>query len=258
MNIPGKAAVVTGGASGLGLATAAELARQGASVAIVDLASSPGTSAAASIGPSARFLPADVSSSEALAAAVAEAAEPTGGLDIAVACAGVAIGQRVLNRSGGPMPLEAFERVVAVNLVGSFNLLRLAAEAMARRPLDGNHDGERGVIVLTASIAAYEGQVGQTAYAASKGGVVALTLAAARDLAGFGIRVAAVAPGTFDTPMLAGLPDETRQRLADGVPHPKRLGRPEEFAALVRHIVENPMLNGEVIRLDGALRMPPR
>ena len=258
MLIAGKAAVVTGGASGLGLATAAELARRGASVAIVDLPSSPGESAAASIGPAARFLPADVTSDQDLAAAVAEAAAASQGLDIAVACAGVATGQRVLDRSGAPMPLQAFERVVTVNLVGSFNLLRLAAAAMARRAPGDNDDGERGVIVMTASIAAYEGQIGQTAYAASKGGVVALTLAAARDLASNGIRVAAVAPGTFDTPMLAGLPAETRQRLADGVPHPRRLGRPEEFAALVAHIVENPMLNGEVVRLDGALRMPPR
>jgi len=255
MRIAGKAAVVTGGASGLGLATAAELARQGASVAIVDLPSSPGESAAASIGPAARFLPADVTSDVGLAAAVAEAAAPSRGLDIAVACAGVVTGHRVLERSGAPMPLEAFQRVVSVNLIGSFNLLRLAAAAMAGR---AEEDGERGVIVLTASIAAYEGQIGQTAYAASKGGVVALTLAAARDLASAGIRVAAVAPGTFDTPMLAGLPAEARQRLAEGVPHPRRLGRPEEFAALVRHIVENPMLNGEVVRLDGALRMPPR
>ena len=257
MRIAGKAAVVTGGASGLGLATAAELARRGASVAIVDLPSSSGDSAVASIGPAARFLPADVTSDVDLAAAVAEAAASQG-LDIAVACAGVATGQRVLDRSGAPMPLQAFERVVTVNLVGSFNLLRLAAAAMARRPPDDNDDGERGVIVMTASIAAFEGQIGQTAYAASKGGVVALTLAGARDLASYGIRVAAVAPGTFDTPMLAGLPAETRQRLADGVPHPRRLGRPEEFAALVAHIVENPMLNGEVVRLDGALRMPPR
>jgi len=255
MRVAGKAAVVTGGASGLGLATAAELARQGASVAIVDLPSSPGESAAASIGPAARFLPADVTSDGGLAAAVAEAAAPSQGLDIAVACAGVATGHRVLDRTGAPMPLEAFQRVVSVNLIGSFNLLRLAAAAMAGR---ADEDGERGVIVLTASIAAYEGQIGQTAYAASKGGVVALTLAAARDLASAGIRVAAVAPGTFDTPMLAGLPAEARQRLADGVPHPRRFGRPEEFAALVRHIVENPMLNGEVVRLDGALRMPPR
>jgi NAD(P)-dependent dehydrogenase (short-subunit alcohol dehydrogenase family) len=161
----------------------------------------------------------------------------------------------VLNRENVALPLEAFESVVRINLVGTFNLLRLAAARMAGRPPE---DGERGVIVLTASVAAFEGQIGQAAYSASKGGVVALTLTAARDLARAGIRVAAIAPGLFDTPMLGLLPEEARQLLAAGIPHPRRLGRPEEFAALVRHIVENPMINGEVIRLDGALRMPPK
>ena len=181
--------------------------------------------------------------------------EALGALDIAVSCAGVALGGRVLNRENVALPLEAFESVVRINLVGTFNFLRLAAARMAGRPPE---DGERGVIVLTASVAAFEGQIGQAAYSASKGGVVALTLTAARDLASAGIRVAAIAPGLFDTPMLGLLPAEARQQLAAGIPHPRRLGRPEEFAGLVRHIVENPMINGEVIRLDGALRMPPK
>ncbi len=259
MKLAGRTAVVTGGASGLGRATAVALHEAGAFVALVDLPGSPGPDAVQALGDGVGFFPADVTSGEELDAALSAAEATFGGIDVAVNCAGVATIGRVLDREGTPLPLEQFEAVVRINLVGSFNLLRLSAARMARRPLDRREDeGERGVVVLTASVAAFEGQIGQAAYSASKGGVVSLTLTAARDLAGAGIRVAAVAPGIFDTPMLAMLPDDARQRLAAGVPHPRRLGRPEEFGSLVRHIVENPMLNGEVIRLDGALRMPPR
>ena len=255
MRVPGRTAAVTGGASGLGRATACALHAAGASVALIDLPGAPGEETAAALGDRAGFFPADVTSGDGLAAAVAAAEQALGAIGIAVNCAGVATIGRILNREGSPLPLEQFESVVRINLVGTFNFLRLAAARMAARPPD---DGERGVIVLTASVAAFEGQIGQAAYSASKGGVVALTLTAARDLARAGIRVAAIAPGLFDTPMLGMLPDEARQHLAAGIPHPRRLGRPEEFAALVRHIVENPMINGEVIRLDGALRMPPK
>ncbi|MEA2590434.1 MAG: hypothetical protein QOD62_265 [Actinomycetota bacterium] len=255
MKIAGRTAVITGGASGLGRAAACGLHAAGASVALVDLPGARGEEAAAALGDRAGFFPADVTSADGLAAALAAAEEAFGAIGIAVNCAGVATIGRVLDREGSPLPLEQFESVVRVNLVGTFNVLRLAAARMAVRPPE---EGERGVIVLTASVAAFEGQIGQAAYSASKGGVVALTLTAARDLAAAGIRVAGIAPGLFDTPMLAMLPDDARQRLGAGVPHPRRLGRPEEFAALVRHIVENPMINGEVIRLDGALRMPPR
>ena len=255
MRVPGRTAVVTGGASGLGRATACALHAAGASVALIDLPGAAGERAAAALGERAGFFPADVTSGDGLAAAVAAAEEALGAIDIAVNCAGVATIGRVLNRENLALPLEAFESVVRINLVGTFNLLRLAAARMAGCP---PADGERVVIVLTASVAAFEGQIGQAAYAASKGGVVALTLTAARDLARAGIRVVAIAPGLFDTPMLGLLPDEAKQNLAAGIPHPRRLGRPEEFAALVRHIVENPMINGELIRLDGALRMPPK
>lgn len=258
MNLDRKTAVITGGASGLGYATAVALAQAGANVVLVDLPvqRAAGVAGASAIGDRALFVPADVSSSDGLAAAVATAASAFGGVDIAVGCAGVATAGRILNRAGAPLPLEQFEAVVRINLVGSFNLLRLAAAQMAQRPAP--QGGDRGVVVLTASAAAYEGQVGQAAYAASKGGIVSLTLTAARDLADLGIRVVAIAPGTFDTPMLAGLSQETRQRLAEQVPYPRRLGRPDEFAALVVHIAANEMLNGAVIRLDGALRMSPR
>ncbi|HYR61499.1 MAG TPA: SDR family NAD(P)-dependent oxidoreductase, partial [Actinomycetota bacterium] len=246
MKLAGRTAVVTGGASGLGRATAVALHEAGAFVALVDLPGSPGPDAVQALGDGVGFFPADVTSGEELDAALSAAEATFGGIDVAVNCAGVATIGRVLDREGTPLPLEQFEAVVRINLVGSFNLLRLSAARMARRPLDRREDeGERGVVVLTASVAAFEGQIGQAAYSASKGGVVSLTLTAARDLAGAGIRVAAVAPGIFDTPMLAMLPDDARQRLAAGVPHPRRLGRPEEFASLVRHIVENPMLNGE-------------
>ncbi|MEP6648902.1 MAG: SDR family NAD(P)-dependent oxidoreductase [Lapillicoccus sp.] len=246
-------ALVTGGASGLGGATTRRLAADGAKVVIVDLESSPGAELAGELGDGVRFVPTDVRDEGQVQAAV-DAARSLGELRIAVTCAGIGTAGRVIGRNG-PLALADFQRTIDVNLVGTFNALRLAAAAM----LDNEPvDGDRGVVVMTASIAAYDGQIGQAAYAASKGGVVALTLTAARDLADKMIRVVTIAPGTFATPMLAGLPDEATAALEAGIPHPSRLGKPEEYAALVRHVVDNGMLNGEVIRLDGALRMPPR
>ena len=246
-------ALVTGGASGLGEATARRLHADGAAVVIVDLPNSAGGTLATGRGERARFVPAEVRDETQVQAAV-DAAAQLGTLRVVVNCAGVGTPGRVVGKKG-PLPLETFKNVVDINLVGTFNVLRLAAAAMI-----GNEpvDGDRGVVVMTASIAAYDGQVGQAAYAASKGGVVGPTLSAARDLADKGIRVMTVAPGTFMTPMLAGLPPEATAVLERQVPHPSRLGDPVEYASLVRHIVDNPMLNGEVIRLDGALRMPPR
>ena len=252
MNVQGKVALITGGASGLGLATAKELSSVGAKPVIVDLPGSPGADAAKEIG--ARWVGADVTDEVAVGAAVDAAAE-LGGPHIVVNCAGVATPGRVLGRDGKPLDLERFAVVVRVNLIGTFNVIRIAAARMLDLDVDGE---ERGVIVNTASVAAFEGQIGQAAYAASKAGVAGMTLSIARDLASKQIRCVAIAPGIFDTPMLAGLGEETTSRLYEAVPHPHRLGRPEEYSALVRHIVENPMLNGEVIRLDGALRMPPR
>jgi NAD(P)-dependent dehydrogenase (short-subunit alcohol dehydrogenase family) len=246
-------ALVTGGASGLGGAATRRLHAAGAAVVILDLPSSPGAEVAAELGDRVRFVPADVRDETQVQAAV-DAAREMGSLRIAVNCAGVGTPGRVVGKRG-PLPLEDFKTVIDINLVGTFNVARLAAAAM----LDNDPvDGDRGVIVMTASIAAYDGQIGQAAYAASKGGVVGLTLSAARDLADKAIRVVTVAPGTFETPMLSGLPGDVKAVLEAQVPHPSRLGRPEEYASLVAHIVDNPMLNGEVIRLDGALRMPPR
>ncbi len=246
-------ALVTGGASGLGGATASRLHDDGAAVVIVDLPTSTGAEVAARLGARARFVAADVRDPDQVQAAV-DTARALGELRVAVTCAGVGTPGRVLGRNG-PLELERFRTVIDINLVGTFNVLRLAAAAMAdNEPVDG----DRGVCVMTASIAAFDGQVGQAAYAASKGGVVALTLSAARDLADKAIRVVTVAPGTFRTPMLAGLPPEATAALEAGVPHPSRLGEPAEYASLVRHIVDNGMINGEVIRIDGALRMPPR
>ena len=255
MNVEGKVALITGGASGLGLATARELLAHGASVVIVDLPSSDGEVVAKELGDKARFAPADVTVEEDVRAAIELAATDLGGLHIVVNCAGVGFPGRVLTRDGSAIDLERFEFVVRVNLIGSFNVLRLAAAQISSQDPE---DDERGVIVNTASIAAFDGQIGQAAYSASKGGIVGMTLPIARDLASRLIRCVTIAPGTFDTPMLAGLPEEARTKLAEGIPHPHRLGRPEEFGLLVRQIVENPMLNGEVIRLDGALRMPPK
>ena len=246
-------ALVTGGASGLGEATVRRLHAAGAAVVVADLDPARGSALVDELGERARFVRTDVRSPEEIAAAV-EAARELGELRVAVTCAGVATPGRVVGRKG-PLDLDTFRTVLDINLVGTFNVLRLAAAAMAENePVDG----DRGVVVMTASIAAYDGQVGQAAYAASKGGIVGLTLPTARDLAETGVRVMMIAPGTFATPMLAGLPEETRRVLEAQVPHPSRLGDPREYASLVAHVVDNPMLNGEVIRLDGALRMPPR
>ena len=253
MDLSNAVALVTGGASGLGRATAEGLVAAGAKVVLVDLPSSPGAETASEIGDAARFVPADVTDPAAVQEAIDTATE-LGTLRVAVNCAGVGTPGRVLSKRG-PMDLEQFQKVVTINLVGTFNVLRLSAAAMAASdPVDG----ERGVIVNTASIAAFDGQIGQAAYAASKGGVVGMTLPIARDLAQHLIRVMTIAPGTFSTPMLHGLPPEAVKSLGDAVPMPSRLGEPAEYAALVRHICENQMLNGEVIRLDGALRMAPR
>lgn len=255
MRIQGAGALVVGGASGLGEATARALHERGAHVLVADLDAARGADVATQLGERAAFAAADVTQSEGLERAVAQAAQAPGGLRIAVNCAGIGHAERIA-RGKGPHRPETYERVIAVNLVGTFHVLRLASAAMlANEPGDG---GERGVIVTTASIAAYDGQIGQVAYAASKGGVVAMTLPAARDLAGSGIRVCAIAPGLFETPLLAGLPADARTQLAASIPFPARLGRPAEFAQLACHIAENEMLNGEVIRLDGALRMAPR
>ncbi|HEJ4054289.1 TPA: 3-hydroxyacyl-CoA dehydrogenase [Pseudomonas aeruginosa] len=252
MRIEDSVFMITGGGSGLGLAAARQLLGQGGKVLLLDINAEAGQRAAAELGEGARFVQADITREEDGRVAVAQALEAFGAVHGLVNCAGIAPAEKILGRSG-VHGLDSFRRTVEVNLIGSFNLLRLAAEAMAQNP--PNAEGERGVIVNTASVAAFDGQIGQVAYAASKGGVAAMTLPAARELARSGIRVMCIAPGIFETPMMAGMPQEVRDSLAAGVPFPPRLGRPEEYAALVRHIVENPMLNGEVIRLDGALRM---
>jgi NAD(P)-dependent dehydrogenase (short-subunit alcohol dehydrogenase family) len=253
MDPKGHAAIVTGGASGLGAETAAHLVRAGAKVALLDINAEAAKEVAQRIG--ALAISCDVANADSGQAAIAEARARHGPARILVNCAGVGPARRIVGRDG-PMPLSEFERVIAINLVGTFNLMRLAAADMI--PLDPLDDGERGVIVSTASVAAFEGQIGQAAYAASKGGVAALTIPAAREFAQFGIRVVAVAPGIFETPMLRALPQEAQASLAGAVPFPKRLGAPAEFAQLVLHCVRNRYLNGEVIRLDGALRMGPR
>ncbi|MCE3551156.1 SDR family NAD(P)-dependent oxidoreductase [Pseudonocardia sp. RS11V-5] len=253
MQIRGVVALVTGGASGLGLATTEKLLNEGADVVVVDLPSSPGPAVAEKLGPAAQFVAADVRDPEQVAAAIAAAGE-RGPLRVAVNCAGIGDPGRTLGRSG-PLELERFARVVEINLIGTFNVIRLAAEAIrATDPVDG----ERGVVVNTASVAAFDGQIGQASYSASKGGVVGMTLPIARDLARDLIRVMTIAPGMFATPILRGLSDEARASLESQVPHPSRLGEPSEYADLVAHIVANPMLNGETIRLDGAIRMAPR
>jgi NAD(P)-dependent dehydrogenase (short-subunit alcohol dehydrogenase family) len=246
VDIAGRTFLVTGGGSGLGLATARMLARAGAGVVTADLRgeSEPGI----------RFVEADVTDEASVGAAVGAALE-SGPLHGVVNCAGVAIAEKTVGRDG-PHSLESFKRVIGVNLIGTFNVVRLAAAAMVGN--DPDEEGGRGVIVNTASVAAFDGQIGQSAYAASKGGVASMTLPLAREFARSGIRVATIAPGLFDTPMMAGLPEEARESLGNQVPFPSRLGRPEEYAALVRHIVENDLINGEVIRLDGAIRMAPR
>ncbi|MGW6228742.1 SDR family NAD(P)-dependent oxidoreductase [Cellulosimicrobium cellulans] len=261
MRIEGTVALVTGGASGLGRATAEGLVAAGARVVLADLASSDGVAVADALGDAARFVPTDVTSEDDVARAL-DAADALGGARVVVSCAGIVLAQRVLGKSG-VHALDAFRRVVDVNLVGTFNVVRLAAERMlALDPLGPDGEGsageERGVVVQTASVAAFDGQVGQAAYAASKAGVAGLTLPLARDLAQHRIRVMTIAPGIFRTPMMALLPEAAQESLGAQVPHPSRLGSEEEYAHLVRAIVENPMLNGEVIRLDGAIRMAPR
>ena len=251
MEITDSAALVTGGASGLGRATAERLAQSGARVVIADLSASDGKSVAERLG--ATFVPTDVTDEQQVQAAV-DAASELGTLRINVNCAGIGNAMRTVGRQG-PFPLDEFAKVVQVNLVGTFNTIRLAAARMAEADAIGE---ERGVIVNTASIAAYEGQIGQAAYSASKGGVVGLTLPVARDLAALRIRVVTIAPGLFETPLLGSLPHEAREALGEQVPHPARLGQPSEYADLALHVVHNPMLNGAVIRLDGAIRMPPR
>lgn len=253
MEFKGVPAIVTGGASGLGEGAARALAAAGCKVAIFDLQKEQGEAVARDIG--GIFVHCDVSSSDSAEAAMEQARQAHGLCGIAVNCAGIAPAAKILGREG-VMPLENFNKVIQVNLVGTFNILRLAAADMSKR--DPNADGERGVIISTASIAAYEGQIGQVAYSASKGGVVAMTLQAARELAREGIRVNTIAPGLFMTPMMAGMPQEVRDSLAQTLPFPQRLGKPEEFGMLVDQMVRNPVLNGEVIRLDNALRMAPR
>ena len=255
MRISGSSAIVAGGASGLGEATARRLHAEGAHVVIADLNQERGELLASELGGRAAFVRADVTDADAVGAAVENAAQAPGGLRISACCAGIGWAEKVAGKRG-PHALEPFEAVVKVNLIGTFNVLRLAAAAMLSN--DPGSSGERGVCINTASIAAYDGQIGQVSYSASKGAIVGMTLPAARDLASVGIRVCTIAPGTFDTPLLGALPEPARQALGAAVPFPPRLGRPEEFAALAVHIVENEMLNGEVIRLDGALRMPPR
>lgn len=254
MKIEGKAALVTGGGSGLGEATARELARLGAKVAVLDLNLENAQKVARDIGGIA--IQADVSNGPSMEAALAEAAAAHGPARILMQIAGIGTAKRVIGKDGSPAPLEDFAKVVNVNLIGSYNAARLFAAAAAK--LDPMEDGERGVMVFTASVAAFDGQVGQQAYSASKGGVVGMTLPMARDLAQHGIRVCTIAPGLFSTPLMRTLPEPVQQSLAASIPFPSRLGKPEEFAELACHIVTNGHLNGEVIRLDGALRMAPR
>ncbi|SFS13416.1 NAD(P)-dependent dehydrogenase, short-chain alcohol dehydrogenase family [Microbacterium sp. cf046] len=254
MDIRGASALVTGGASGLGLATARRLAAAGAAVTIIDLPNSAGPERAAELG--GAFAAADVTSPEQVAAAVQTAAA-SGPLRVVVNCAGIAPPAKVLDREGAPSPLDAFERIIRVNLIGTYNVISQAAAVMSRTEPDAG-SGDRGVIVSTASVAAFDGQIGQPAYSASKGGVHAMTLPIARELARYRIRVLTIAPGIMETPMLAGLPQAAQDSLGEQVPYPARLGRPDEYAQLVMSIVENGYLNGETIRLDGAIRMAPR
>jgi len=254
MQLDGRTFLVSGGSSGLGAACATEFARNGANVVICDV-SERGADLARELGASVVFARTDVTDGAQVQRAVDTAGQKFGALHGAINCAGIATAERVIGREG-PLPLEHFTKVISVNLIGTFNVIRLAAAKMLERSVEPGED--RGVIVCTASVAAYDGQIGQAAYAASKGGVVGLTLPIAREFAQHQIRVASIAPGIFDTPMLAGLPEAARESLGKQVPFPSRLGRPAEYAALARHIIENQMLNGEVIRLDGAIRMAPK
>ncbi len=255
MQIQHHVFLITGGASGLGAAVAQLVVDQGGKAVLVDMNAEAGAAQAAALGANARFVRADVTDEAQAQAAIREAVDGFGGLNALVCCAGVAPAVKVLGKDGAH-PLDSFSRVVQINLVGTFNMIRLAAQAMAGNT--PNDEGERGVIVCTASVAAFDGQIGQAGYAASKAGVVGMTLPIARELARYGIRVMTIAPGIFETPMLKGLPQAAQDSLGQQVPFPSRLGRPSEYARLVRSIVENPMLNGEVIRLDGAIRMAPK
>ncbi|KHL17098.1 NAD(P)-dependent dehydrogenase (short-subunit alcohol dehydrogenase family) [Mumia flava] len=254
MQIHNTVALVTGGASGLGRATVEALLAKGGRVVIADLPGSPGATVAKELGEAVRFVEADVRDEDAVQAAV-DAASEVGELRVVVNCAGTGDAIKTVGRDGAPYPLEAFQRIIEINLIGTFNVVRLGAARIATSDPVGE---ERGVIVNTASVAAFDGQIGQAAYSASKGGVVGMTLPIARDLASLGIRVVTIAPGLFNTPLLAGLPEEAKASLGAQVPHPARLGEPAEYGALAAHVVENPMLNGETIRLDGAIRMAPR
>jgi NAD(P)-dependent dehydrogenase (short-subunit alcohol dehydrogenase family) len=255
MDIKGSTAVITGGASGLGRATAERFRASGGRVALLDLPTSAGGDVARSLGEAALFAPCDVTSADEVEAALHAATARFGSIQALVNCAGVGAGERTFGRRG-PADLSKFTRTIQVNLIGTFNCIRLVASEMAKNTPNAN--GERGVIINTASVAAFDGQIGQAAYSASKGGIVGMTLPIARDLAEFGIRVCTIAPGLFDTPLLATLPEAARASLAKQVPFPPRLGQPPEYAALAAHIMENAMLNGETIRLDGAIRMQPR
>jgi len=255
MKIQNSTFLITGGASGLGAGTARTLVEAGGNVVIADMNPETGEQTASELGSQAHFVKTDVTSEESVQNAVAVATGLSGNLSGVINCAGIAIGEKTIGKTG-PHDLERFVKVIQVNLIGTFNVIRLAGVAMAQN--EPNEGGERGVIVNTASVAAFDGQVGQAAYSASKGGIVGMTLPIARDLAREGIRVMTIAPGIFNTPMLAGLPEKARLSLGQQVPFPSRLGQPSEYAALVRHIIENEMLNGETIRLDGAIRMAPR
>jgi NAD(P)-dependent dehydrogenase (short-subunit alcohol dehydrogenase family) len=255
MRFDGKTVLVTGGASGLGGATVEMVVQAGGNAVILDVNEATGSALASRLGGRVRFVKTDVTSEADVQRAVDTAVQSFGGVHGAVNAAGIGVAERVLGKEG-PQPLANFTRVIHINLIGTFNVIRLAAASMSKN--EPNEAGERGVIVNTASVAAFDGQIGQAAYSASKGGIVGMTLPIAREFARVGVRVMTIAPGTFDTPLLAGLPEAARQSLAQQVPFPSRLGRPAEYAALVRHIFENEMLNGEVIRLDGAIRMAPK
>ncbi len=256
MEFSGKGAVITGGGSGLGEATARIFSAKGAKVTILDLSQSNGKEIAKELGVNAHFVEADVTDSAQVESAIEEAVGAMGGVHVAVNCAGVGTPGKTVNRDGEPLQLRFFQKVVEVNLIGTFNVIRVAAAKMIKNEPDSN--GERGLLINTASVAAFDGQIGQAAYSASKGGVVGMTLPIARDLAQHGVRCVTIAPGLFLTPMLMGLPEPARESLGQQVPFPSRLGKPTEYAELASHIVENPMLNGETIRLDGAIRMAPR
>jgi NAD(P)-dependent dehydrogenase (short-subunit alcohol dehydrogenase family) len=253
VELSGKGLLITGGASGLGAACVRFLTQQGARAVIADINEEAGNALAREIGAQARFVRTDVVDEASLQTAIETAREAFGGLHVLINCAGIGLAERVLGRNG-PHSLDHFTRVIQVNLIGTFNAIRLAAQVMSGN--EPNEEGERGVIINTASVAAFDGQIGQAAYSASKGGIVGMTLPIARDLARNGIRVVTIAPGIFDTPLMAALPEPARTSLLQQAPFPPRLGRPHEYALLARHIIENPMLNGEVIRLDGAIRLP--